>query len=195
MLKSDNHKKNHVPFYLILFFVFLAVLFILGWKYLSMTSIVSFMQALVTKYGLFGGFAVSFFGSLWFFQFPYEILLAPILEFSRYPLLYLIVFALAATGADVINFYSGKKLGEIVLIERIGAKTVAKLNHILSKWGVAVMVFFGFIGPVTSYDLLALVIGAFSKMRFKKFISITLIVRMIHFSVVLVLADLIFKSV
>ena|GEM_PF-5674064 len=152
-------------------------------------AVVASLDSIVQSYGLAGGFVVSFVGSLWFLLFPYEIILAPILKLYQPAILAIVLFAIGATLADTVNFFSGRYLGEGVIRKKVSEKKLVRIEKFLEKWGIFTLLLFGFIGPVTSYDILALVMGGFSKMRFRLFLGITIVARIIHFTVVFFIAD------
>ncbi len=144
--------------------------------------------------GLPASFLISFVGSLWFIPFPYEIIVVPVVKLHSSPFFALLVISLGATLSDIVNFYTGKYLGQRYILKRIPKPAVSKIQNFLTKYGVATLLIFSFITPVTSYDIVAFVFGGFSKMDIKTFIPATFACRMVHFTFVLLLADVFLKA-
>jgi len=195
MADESRHHGNQV----ILKFIglFLVVLILLGGlSYLISTrpGLISLIGGLVESYGILGGIAVTFVSSLWFIVFPWELIIGPILKFHPQPLYPIVIFTITALGAHWLNFIMGRKLGQAFIHKRISDDKLEKIQGFLDKYGVYTLVFFGVIGPFTSYDVLSLVIGGFSKMRLRVFLSITLIAQFIHFLVLFLLVDVIINT-
>ena len=143
-------------------------------------------------HGLWGGFLTAFLGSQWFIPFPYEIVVVPIMKLYQPTIIALLVISLGATGADITNFYTGRRFGEPFIEKRIEKKTFERVRNFFTKYGIATLVIFAFIGPVTSYDVISFAMGGFSKMDYKLFIPVTFVCRVIHFTVALLLANVLF---
>ena len=141
------------------------------------------------KYGLLGGFAIAAIGSIWFLPTPYEIVIAPILTFYHPQFLAVLVIALGAFTADIFNFYSGRKIGEKLVRKRIEPATIEKIERFLDKYGVVTLIIFGFLAPVTSYDIVSFVMGGFSKMPARIFFPVTFVARLLHFIMVLFISN------
>ncbi len=138
---------------------------------------------------------IAFVGSLWFIPFPYEILVVPIIKFYNPLIVALLGVSVGATLSDVVNFYTGKFVGQRYILKRLEKKTVTKIQAFFTKYGVATLVIFTFITPVTSYDIVAFFIGGFSKMEFKTFLPVTFACRVLHFIFAIFLADVLLKIV
>jgi len=183
----------------ILFFLLVAFWFILfgGIDVLIATQpvLIHSVKSFVSEHGLLGTFIVSFGGSLWFMAFPYEAVIAPFLKAYPIPLFAIGVATIGAVIADSVNFFSGRYLGHEVVRQKVPEKAFLKIEGFLTKWGDLTMIVFGFFGPVTSYDLLAFILGGFSKMRYRFFITVTVAARFIHFSMVFLIADLLIDVV
>ncbi|MFH1424114.1 MAG: VTT domain-containing protein, partial [archaeon] len=173
-MNSFFKKRKAVLLFLTAFTSLVLILSVASFLVSKNPVLIPLLKNFVQQHGLMGGFAVSFTGSLWFVLFPHEIILAPILRFYEPAYVAILVFAFGAVFADTINFFSGRYLGEAVLHKRIKPEKLAQIQGVLDRWGMYTLILFGFVGPVTSYDLLALVLGAFSKMKFRTFIAVTI---------------------
>lgn len=195
MKYMDKKIKIEIEIAVLLLVIFVFVIFFAGFQEITYGKITQLITDFAKYHGLSGSFFVALLGSLWFLTIPYELIIGPLIKMSTYPLIALIIAAFGASLADIFNFYSGKKLGEVVIIKKIGKGNVSWINNFFSKWGAAILLFFGFIGFFSSYDLVALVVGAFSKMSFKKFYPITFAARILHFGVVFILIDLVIRII
>ena len=183
-----DHKKSLA--FIVLALAFLVVfLTLVRYGVEKNPAIVSQVAAVAQKYGLLGGFAIAAIGSIWFIPSPYEIVVAPIIKFYHPQFLAILVIALGAFTADVFNFYSGRKIGEKLVRKRVEPATIGRIEKILDKYGVATLVIFGFLAPVTSYDIISFVMGGFSRMPPRIFFPITLAARILHFIMVLLISN------
>lgn len=181
---------------LLFFFVLIAILLLL----MSLNSFIykhpnfiSMLESFVQNHGLKAGFLISFIGSLWFVTFPYEIPLSPFLKFYIPHFIPIITFAVASSFADALNFLTGKKLGKSVAERKIKKETLKKIQNFLNKYGLYTLFLFSLIGFASSYDIVVFVVGSFSNIKFKKLMLATFLCRIIYFSVVLVIANLLIK--
>ncbi|HIK00336.1 TPA: VTT domain-containing protein [archaeon] len=193
MFKLRDHWKPILFFIFALVFitVFLAIVKI---QIEKNPEIISETRDFAKSYGLLGGFLTAFIGSQWFLPFPYELIVVPIMKLYKPTIIALLFIAVRSTVADIVNFYTGRKLGEKYILKRIEKKTAERIQNFLTKYGVATLVIFSFIGPVTSYDIVSFAVGGFSKMEFKTFLPVTFACRVIHFTVALLLADFLLRA-
>ncbi len=183
-----DHRKTLL--FIIGAIVFMAVfLTLLRHGIESNPEVVAQTVAITQKYGLLGGFVIAAIGSIWFIPTPYEIVIAPIIKFYQPQFLAVLVVALGAFIADIFNFYSGRHIGEKLVRKKVDPRTIQRIEKFLDKYGVATLVLFGFLAPVTSYDLISFVMGGFSRMRPQIFFPVTFVARIVHFVMVLLIAD------
>ena len=188
---STRSEKNKTIFKFSL--IVLLVLIVLGAiNYLISKNpiIILKVQQFTEEYGLVGGIIVTYIASLWFVVFPWELIVGPILIYYPIPIIPIFIFALTAVFAHILNFYMGRKVGEEFICNKINPKKLKKIQKFLDKYGIYTMFIFGVIGPFTSYDILSLVLGGFSKIKYKLFILVTLIAQILHFIVLFLLAKL-----
>ena len=193
MFKLRDHWKS-IAFFVFVLAVILIFLAVVKIQVESNPQIVSILRDYAQTHGLWGGFLTAFIGSQWFIPFPYEVVVVPIMKLYKPTIFALLVVAAGAACADIVNFYTGRKLGENYILKKIDKNTVQKIQNFLTKYGIATLILFSFLGPVTSYDIVAFVVGGFSKMKFKTFLPVTYVCRIIHFSVALLLADVFLKA-
>ncbi len=190
-IKIHNHLK------IILFFVLVFGIIVVALSFLKIQlernpEIISVARDYAQSHGIWGGFLIAFIGSQWYIPFPYEIVVIPIMKLYKPTIIALLFIAAGATGADVVNFFTGRRLGEKYVLKKIEKATAVRIQNFLTKYGVATLVLFSFIGPVTSYDIVSFAVGGFSKMEFKTFLPVTFACRVIHFTVALLLANVLF---
>ncbi|HIJ98254.1 TPA: VTT domain-containing protein [archaeon] len=183
-----DHRKS-IAFIVTAIVLMIVFLTLLRYGIEKNPAVVSQTVQITQKYGLLGGFAIAAIGSLWFLPTPYEIVIAPILKFYQPQFLAVLVIALGAFTADIFNFYSGRKIGEKLVRKRIEPATIKRIEKFLDKYGVLTLVVFGFIAPVTSYDIVSFVMGGFSRMPARIFFPVTFVARILHFIMVLFISN------
>lgn len=191
-MRLHDHWKA-ITFILTLVGILILILAFLNLFLAKNPALVQSIYPFVQKYGLPAGFLFAAAGSLWFIPFPYEFVVVPVMKFYSPPIIAILVISAGAMLADFFNFYSGRKLGEKYIYKKIEHATLMRIQNFFEKYGALTLVLFAFIGPVTSYDVVAFVIGGFSKMRFSFFAPLTFVCRVIHFTFVFLIADFLLK--
>jgi len=195
MVEKSKHTGNQIILKFVGLFVVILILFG-GLSLLISTrpGLIGIIEGFVQSYGVLGGISTTFIGSLWFVIFPWEIIVGPILKFHVQPIPLIFIFALAGVGAHWLNFIMGRKLGESFIHKKIDDAHLEQIQGFLDKYGLYTLFFFGVIGPFTSYDVLALFMGGFSKMTLRLFLLITTVAQFLHFLVIFLLADFVISA-
>ena len=192
--KLHDHWKS-IAFVILTIAVIAAILLVVKFKVETDPGIVLAVKSFVQTHGLPAGVLIAIFGSVWFVPFPYDPLVVAIIKLYEPMFVAVLAIAGGATIADIVNFYSGRKFGEAFVLKYVKKETVVKIQKFLTKYGIATLIAFSFLGPVTSYDIVAFVVGGFSKMKFKIFLPVSFVCRIIHFSFGLLLAEFLLKLI
>ena len=153
---------------------------------IAATPLFSDMGLFFTNYGLPGiFFATILAGTIVPVGSP--ALVAAAALFGVNPVLLVIVASVGFTLGMAINYCLAYRLGRPYVAKRMAPEHLEQMSRLWSKWGLAVFVIFG-LTPVLPVELLSFICGLL-KTRFVTFLVLSLVPRLIVFTLIVVFGE------